>query len=176
MRPLLWASLCLAALASWPLSGLFAASTAVEAADLPGLVARADWIGDFQVLESQAAMLPDGRIETRYTLATLAPLKGAQAAIQEVRMPGGEVAGRGLVLPGLPQWRVGQRLILFLSAPTTGPGWRLPVGLGAGAFEVFADRVGGVRRVLSLDPHAPLAPRDHDAFVAAILAEVARQG
>lgn len=176
VRPVLWAGLMLAALASGPLSGLSAASTAVEASDLPGLVARAPWIGEYQVLDSQAAMLPDGRIETRYTLATIAPLKGAQAAIQEVRMPGGEVAGRGLLLPGLPQLRAGQRFILFLSAPTGANAWRMPVGLGAGAFEVLADGVGGASRVIPLDPHAPLAAREHDAFIAAILSEVERQG
>jgi len=176
VRPLLGVSLSLAALALLPLSGLFAASTAAEAADLPGLVAGAEWIGEFQVLDSQAALLPDGRIETRYVLATIAPLKGAQSAIQEVRLPGGEVAGRGLLLPGLPQLGAGRRFILFLTAPAGAHGWRMPVGLGAGAFEVLAESVGGASRVLPLDPHAPLAPRDHDAFVAAILAEVERQG
>lgn len=176
VRALLLAGLCGATLAAGPWSRLVAASAATEQADLAALVAGAELIGELQVLEAQPVRLPDGRIETRYSVATLTPLKGAQAAIQELRMPGGEVAGRGLVLPGLPRFRAGQRLVLFLTAPTAGRGWRLPVGLGAGAFEVLTDRISGAARIRALDSHAELAPRAHDEFLAAILAEVQRQG
>ncbi len=154
---------------------LAAASTEQGVAALPRLVADAERIAEVEVLDAQSFMLPDGRIETRFALATLAPLKGAQSALQELRMPGGEVAGRGLVLPGLPRLRVGQRLLLFLSAPTADRGWRLPIGLGAGAFEVR--RAGPLEpaQLFSLDTHADAAPLDHDATLAAILAEVERQ-
>lgn len=154
---------------------LGAASSAAEGLDLPGLVAGAERIAEVQVLEAQSALLPDGRIETRYTLATLAPLRGAQPAIQELRMPGGEAAGRGLVLPGLPRLRTGQRLLLFLSEPTADRGWRLPVGLGAGVFEIRAAGPQGPAQAFPLDQHADAAPLDHGAFLAAILAEVERQ-
>jgi len=158
-----------------PFADLDAASAAVAPADLPALVAGSEWIADVQVLEIQPARLPDGRIETRYTVATLAPLKGAISAIAEFRMPGGEVAGRGLLLPGLPRLRAGQRALLFLTAPSGARAWRMPVGLGAGAFEVFADSAAGAAQVVGMGSHADAAPQDHDAFVAAILAEVARQ-
>jgi hypothetical protein len=176
MRAPLLAGLILTAWALWPWSGQARASSAAEAFDLAGLVAAAELISEVQVMEEQAALLPDGRIETRYTLSTLTPLKGAQASIQEVRMPGGEVAGRGLVLPGLPRLRTGQRLVLFLTATSAAHSWRLPVGLGAGAFEVHTDPVSGAVHARSLDPHAELAPRNHDEFLADILAEVQRQG
>jgi hypothetical protein len=161
--------------ASASFTDLGAASAAVAAADLPVLVAGSEWIADVQVLETQPVLLPDGRIETRYTVATLAPLKGAISAIAEFRMPGGEVAGRGLVLPGLPRLRAGQRVLLFLTTPTAARGWRVPVGLGAGAFEVLADPAAGATQLIGMGSHADTAPQDHDAFVAAILAEVARQ-
>lgn len=176
MRAPLLAGLILTAWALWPWNGQAQASSAAEAFDLTGLVARAELITEVQVLEEQAALLPDGRIETRFSLATLTPLKGAQASIQDLRMPGGEVAGRGLILPGLPRLRTGQRLVLFLTAPTAAHSWRLPVGLGAGAFEVHTDPVSGALHARSLDLHAELEPRNHDEFLAAILAEVQRQG
>lgn len=163
--------LCALALAGAGVS-LRAASTQ-ETPDLATLVAGAERIAEVQVLEATPALLPDGRIETRYVLATLAPLKGDQPAIQDLRMPGGEVAGRGQILPGLPRLRVGERLLLFLSAPTADRGWRLPIGLGAGAFAVRP--AGGDLQLLSLDAHAAPAALDHDAFLDAILAEVQRQ-
>lgn len=176
MRVSLLTGLLVAALAAWPLSRLGAASSAGEGVDLAALVAGSELITEAQVLDAQSVRLPDGRIETRYSLGTITPLKGAQASIQEVRMPGGEVAGRGLAIPGLPRLRSGQRLILFLTAPTAQHAWRLPVGLGAGAFAVLPDHVGGASRVLPLDSHTNLAPQEHDDFLAAILAEVERQG
>lgn len=176
MRVPLLAGLTAALLAAWPAVPLEAASTATEAADLAGLVAAAERICEVQVLETRSARLPDGAIETRITVATLAPLKGAAAAIDEIRMPGGEVAGRGLLLPGMPRLRAGQQAILFLSAPSESRGWRVPVGLGAGAYQVVPDAAGGGARVTGMavegaDPNA----LDHDAFIAAIQAEIERQ-
>lgn len=174
MRLLLCAAAAGAAGLAWSAAPLRATSSAVGPADLPSLVAGAQRIAEVRVLDAQPALLPDGRIETRFALATLAPLKGAQSALQELRMPGGEVAGRGLLLPGLPRLAVGQRLILFLSEPTAERGWSLPVGLGAGAFEVRSDAAGAAQ-VVGLDPQAESHTLDHDAFLAAILAEVERQ-
>ena len=154
---------------------LAAASSAEGESNLATLVAHAELISEVQVLEAQGFQLPDGRIETRYSLGTVTPLKGAQASIQELRMPGGEVAGRGLVLPGLPRFHAGQRLVLFLTAPTATRAWRVPVGLGAGAFEVLTDHVSGASRVLPLDSSADRLPLSHDDFLADILAEVQRQ-
>lgn len=108
---------------------------------LAGLVAAAERIADFEVLEAQPLLRGDGVIETRYLLATRTRLKGASADLEELRMPGGEVAGRGLIIPGLPRLEVGDRAILFLSARSH-RGWRFPVGLRAG---VLPTRVDGAR-------------------------------
>lgn len=177
MRAPLLAGLVAALLAGLPAAPVGAASGAIAEADLPGLVAAAERICEVQVLETLAARLPDGTIETRYVVATLSPLKGASAAIDEIRVPGGEVAGRGLLIPGLPRFRAGQRAILFLSAPSPGRGWRMPVGLGAGAYEVVEDPAGGTARVIGSASAEGSDPRvlDHERFLADIQAEVERQ-
>jgi hypothetical protein len=176
MRVPVLAGLVAALLSGLPAERLGAASTATEPADLPGLVAAAERICEIQVLEARCARLPDGLIESVYTVSTLSPLKGAAAAIEEIRMPGGEVAGRGLLVPGLPRLRVGQRAILFLSAESPTRGWRLPVGLGAGAYEVIADPLGAPARVTGMGTEGA-DPRvlEHAVFLAAIQAEIARQ-
>lgn len=176
MRVPLLAGLVAALLSPLPASRLGAASTATEPADLAALVAAADRICEVQVLEVGAARLAGGAIETRYLVSTLSPLKGAAAAIEELRMPGGEVAGRGLLIPGLPRLRAGQRSILFLSQASPAHGWRLPVGLGAGAYEVIEDPFGGAARVVGMAAEGA-DPRvlEHESFLAEIQAEIERQ-
>jgi hypothetical protein len=141
--------------------------------DLPELVAAAERICEVEVLEAVPARLDDGTIETRYSLRTLTPIKGVAASVQEVRMPGGEVAGRGLVVPGVPRFAPGERIVLFLTGATEGKAWRLPVGLERGTMRVLP---GAQPRVLVQRSHeaAPEAV-DRDAFVAEVLDEVARQ-
>ena len=127
-------------------------------------------------MECSSAVTSDGRIETRYLVATVAPLKGAAAGMDEIRMPGGEVAGRGLLLPGLPRLHVGQQVLLFLTAPSAGRGWRVPVGLGAGAYEVLPDPAGGMASVVGMGTEgADSRPRDHAQFLSEIQAEIERQ-
>jgi hypothetical protein len=176
MRGPLFAGLAAALLAGLAFAPPGAASSTADPADLPGLVAAAEQIREVQVLETRCARLPDGAIETRYLVSTLSPLKGAAAAIDEIVLPGGEVAGRGLLIPGMPRLRTGQRALLFLSAPSAARGWRVPVGLGAGAYEVIADSATGAARVVGMaaagaDPRV----RDHAAFLAEVQAEILRQ-
>lgn len=176
MRVPILAGLVAALCVGLPSTRLDAASTATEPADLAGLVAAAERICEVQILETRYARLADGVIETRYLVSTLSPLKGAAAAIEEIRMPGGEVAGRGLLLPGLPRMHTGQRAILFLSAPSTQRGWRMPIGLGAGAYEVIPDAATGAARVIGMEAEgADSRVLDHAAFLADIQSEIARQ-
>lgn len=176
MRGPLLAGLVAACLAGLPFAPLGASSTATAPADLAALVAAAERIGEVQILETRSALRPDGAIETRYLVSTLSPLKGGMAAIEEIVMPGGEVAGRGLLLPGLPRLRSGQRAILFLSAAAAGSGWRVPIGLGAGAYEVVPDPAGGAARVIGMGGEgADPSVLDHPSFLAAVQAEILRQ-
>lgn len=145
-------------------------STVLGEADLTDLVSRAETVCEVEVLDRVSVLLPDGRIETRYSLATVLPMKGAMSSVTELRMPGGEVAGRGLLIPGLPRLDEGERAILFLSAPNE-LGWRMPVGLGEGAFRVVQEAQGAAV-VRDGEGGAATTVLDHDAFVARILQEV----
>ena len=151
LRPLLPLGLAAAVLLGHAAAGTQDAASA----DLSGLVAAAESICEVDVLSAEAALLDDGTIETRYSLATRTPIKGVVASIQELRMPGGEVAGRGLLVPGLPRFAPGERVVLFLSAPTPDKAWRFPVGLESGAVR--------------------LSSNDRDAYLAEVFAEVQRQ-
>lgn len=150
--------------------------------DFSALVAAADLICEVDVLERECLDLGDGRIETRYTLATVLPMKGAMSSVQEVRIPGGAVGARGLFVPGMPRFEAGERVILFLEEEGA-HGWRVPVGLDRGAYSVQADAEGTNRVVpmamqqecasTSCDHDGPAAPaQSHDAFVQRIFQEL----
>lgn len=154
-----------------------ASTMTTESMELPELVAHAERICEVQVLEATPAMLADGTIETRYSFATITPIKGDMASVQDISMPGGEVAGRGLLLPGMPDLNVGDRSILFLSQVSADKQWRVPVGLEAGAFEVQAGAVAGRAQVIRQhEEDGETEVRDYDSFLAEIFEEVDRQG
>ncbi len=54
---------------------------------------------------------------------------------EEIRIPGGEVAGRGMMLPGMPEFEVGERHILFLTEKNDKQ-WRMPVDFSKGTARV----------------------------------------
>ena len=143
--------------------------------DLEELVGRAARIVEVEVVGSRAELRPDGRVETVYTFATITPMKGRVPAIHETRVPGGAVAGRGLLLPGFPVLEQGSRSVLFLSERSEPTGWRMPVGLGAGCFRVCGPA--GERQVVRAAPRrdGTADVRNYDRFLAEVLAEVARQ-
>jgi len=144
--------------------------------ELEALVANAELVGDFEVIDKRYEELADGIIQTVFTFATITPIKGSLASIQEIRIPGGEVAGRGLFIPGMPRLEVGDRHILFLSSKDEYKNWRVPVGLGSGAFRVLRDARG--RRTVArakADNGDPYELQDHGDFVAKVIGEVARQ-
>jgi hypothetical protein len=153
-----------------------ASSVSAAKAELGDLVAGAERICEVEVLSAESAMLADGSIETRYSFSTLIPIKGTMTSIQEITMPGGEVAGRGLILPGMPDLKVGDRSILFLSQASQGKQWRMPVGLASGAVQVLPATAAGPARVVrrSLEG-GQVEVQDYDRYIAQIFAEVQRQ-
>ena len=90
-------------------------------------------------------------------------------------MPGGEVAGRGLILPGMPDLQVGDRSILFLSQASQGKQWRMPVGLVSGSVQVLPSTVAGAARVVHRSLEGQVEVQDYDRYIAQIFAEVQRQ-
>ena len=162
-----------AAAASW--SPLLASST-LDALALDRLVANADLICEVEFLEKRCVMREDGSIETRYLVSTLIPLKGIQSSIQEIRMPGGEVADRGMILPGMPEFQVGERHILFLSSVSPETGWRMPIGMESGCFRVDLAKDQGrvaIRPSLPQDGREG-TPRSSAGFLALVQDEIQR--
>ncbi|MFT7516835.1 MAG: hypothetical protein ACI84O_000620 [Myxococcota bacterium] len=153
-------------------------SSGVEATGFDALVAGSERIVEAKILDKRTKLNADGTIETTYTLATLVPIKGENANIQEITIPGGEVAGRGLIIPGMPDLQVGDRNILFLSAASEQHAWRMPVGLKAGAIKIESGNANSFD-VISLRSsiHSDEVKVDsYESILNEIFAEVERQG
>jgi len=176
MRHPITCAILIGALSGLSLSSAGASSVTATAPDLATLVSNAERICEIEVLDATSALLDDGSIETRYSFSTLVPIKGTMASIQEVRIPGGEVAGKGLVLPGMPDLKVGDRSILFLSEPSQNKQWRMPVGLQAGSMPIQAASVSGAAKVIRRGGEEGFVQvDDYDVLLAEIFAEVQRQ-
>jgi hypothetical protein len=162
----------LAALVLGAFTRLDASSTKTD--DLASLCKAAERICEVEVLSKESVQLNSGTIETRYTFATLLPMKGTMGSVQQITIPGGAVAGRGLAIPGMPRLEVGERHILFLSAVDEQQ-WRMPVGLDAGAFLVRAGQakksVVGAASCCDQDGHSDRV-QSYDRFVQRIFAEL----
>ncbi|MDP7061776.1 MAG: hypothetical protein QF489_02430 [Planctomycetota bacterium] len=176
MRHPIFCAAIVGILSSLVLGSVGASSVCEDKAELSDLVAGAERICEVEVLSAESAMLADGSIETRYSFSTLTPIKGTMTSIQEIRMPGGEVAGRGFVLPGMPDLRVGDRSILFLSQASQENQWRMPVGLESGAVKVLPSTVAGEAQVIRRGhERGQVETQDYDRYIAEIFAEVQRQ-
>jgi hypothetical protein len=83
------------------------------------LVERAAVIGTFEVLSSDLA--PAHRLTTEYQVRLETLLKGdLRGSTALVRIPGGEARAEGLRFSGLPSFRPGERVLLFLVPRTDG--------------------------------------------------------
>lgn len=87
----------------------------------------------------------DGAISTLVTVAVDARYKGDVGATIVLKQPGGELAERGLVIPGSAEFSIGERSVLFLSAAHDGTAHTTALGLGK--FDVTADGLVAERRV-----------------------------
>lgn len=76
-------------------------------------------------------------IESIVTLDVLDTLKGTATDTASFVVPGGEAGGRILVMPGAPQFRAGDDVIVFLRGRA--PSLPQPVGLSLGVFRVAVD-------------------------------------
>ena len=113
--------------------------------DLDGLADRADWVVDADVLAVTALEDAKGRIFTEYRLRVGRAYHGEVEGEVVVKVPGGVLpSGRGTILPGLPRMATGERVVLFLTAPSR-HGLRVPVGAAQGAFFLREGTDGEVR-------------------------------
>jgi len=82
------------------------------------MVRRADAVAVATVLSQYTRVTDDDSIETVTTMSLEETIKGlvtASATTFEVHEPGGVVGDRTLIIPGVPRFTPGQRLILFLT-------------------------------------------------------------
>lgn len=95
---------------------------------------RSDWSHDRRTIDSVV------------TVQVASVLKGADVATVPVRVPGGRVGDRIMVIPGAPAFREGDLVVLFLKG--AGPAIPIPVGFSQGVFRVTADPRSGEAMVL----------------------------
>lgn len=124
------------------------AGTALEL-DIEGLGQRASLIVEGRVLSARGRLNARGLIETEYVLDVERTFWGEKKPVRTIRLPGGVLPdGRGLMLPGMPEVRPGEDVLLFLTGASA-DGTRMPVGLAQGKFQRVLDRKGA--RVLVRD-------------------------
>jgi len=134
--------------------GVFAISaqaTTVNPLDLPDLVDKAEVIADVTVTNVQPYVYyaQDGRsVHTRVTFKVNGtPIKGNVSSPLVLDFLGGSVGYLKMVVSGVPQLQVGQRLIIFSHAPNNF--YVSPfVGLDQGALRVVRDEATQSDRVL----------------------------
>jgi hypothetical protein len=80
------------------------------------------------------------RVETLVTLEAETYLKGELGPLLQFRVPGGRLGRYRSVLVGAPEFEVGQRVVVFLSA--RGPELPYILGLGQGVFRIAPSGAG----------------------------------
>jgi len=107
------------------------------------MVRRADAVAVATVLSQYTRVTDDDSIETVTTMSLEETIKGlvtASATTFDVHEPGGVVGDRTLIIPGVPRFTPGQRLILFLTK-TPQDTWAV-TDLVLGKFSMAVDRTG----------------------------------
>lgn len=131
--------------------------------DVAETALRAAEILEGQVLEVRSEQGDDGWIRSTVVLdCDRDYLAGGAGAQRELVFPGGTLEdGSGLLIPGLPTFREGEQVLVFLTAEGGG-GFRMPVGLAQGKWRLLTDR-DGIRWALRSDVSAAVV--EHDAEV-----------
>lgn len=145
-------------------------ATVLVSADLSELARDARAIARGRVVAVESRWT-DGRrtIETLVTLETESYLKGDLGETVQFRVPGGVLGRFRNVVVGAPQFKEGQRIIVFLGA--RGPSVPFILGLNQGLYRLATTAAGEVVATPSLVPGAAPAIRGSDRLVPAALAE-----
>lgn len=140
---------------------------------LAELVEQSDTIVAGEVLDLRSAWTADRReIFTTVTIRTERSLRGAARNLVRFRIPGGTVGDTRLIVTHSPQFRMGERALVFL----TGASGRLPrVTAGeAGKRHLLTDDDGAERILPGFAPLNTDSDMDPDASGADTLDELAR--
>jgi hypothetical protein len=138
----------------------------VQRMELEDLVGQCDQALEGRVQHIRVLEPGRKRIETEITLSVSKCYWGLSGREFILRIPGGVLPdGRGLILPGMPQFQEGEELLLFLSAESRS-GTRVPVGLAQGRFRIERRSSGAkllVRDQADLEFFDPLTRRSSTA-------------
>lgn len=113
-------------------------ATTVIQLSLPECVAGAEHAFEGRVLAVQGLRDAKGMICSKVSVQVLQYLKGNGPAVHEFTIPGGSFEGRRALIPGMPEFRVGEESIVMLSDASR-MGTRVPVGLGQGKYRIATD-------------------------------------
>lgn len=128
------------------IAGLVGA-TIVERKDSKDLVRSAEIIIEGKCLQKTVGYDRRGSIATTYSVEVAKALRAAKAGeIVKITFPGGEIDGRGLIIPGVPMLAVGEEFVIFLTEESQ-RGIRVPVGLAQGKFQIERDAKTGEKRL-----------------------------
>ena len=126
----------------------------VAALGIEEVVARADRIFVGTCVEARGERDPEhGIVVTRYTFSVSRPVKGQVGGTVTFQQYGGSAGKRRTVIDGLPVYRPGEEVVLFLK-PDSAWGLTSPVGMFQGRYEVGRDEANG-RKTVVQDLYAP---------------------
>ncbi len=129
-----------------------AQATTVLQVDLPELTITSEWVVRVRVDAVRAVDLrPEGTFATDYDLVISEVYRGQDVPKRyTLRLPGGEGAdGLAMRIPGMPTFRQGEDVVLFLERIPSG-GF-IPCGLGQGVWRVRMDALGRAWVTQTLD-------------------------
>jgi hypothetical protein len=122
---------------------MLASLTAVDAISVvplpfPDLVQQSQVVVYGRVAEVQGRWTDDRQaIDSLVTVQVIEYFKGLRGETIVFKVPGGHAGGMVNVLPGAPEFREGDLVVLFLAS--RGPALPGPVGLTQGVFRVMVD-------------------------------------
>ncbi|MFT4540142.1 MAG: hypothetical protein ACI841_002174 [Planctomycetota bacterium] len=117
------------------------ASTAVPV-EVEDLVANAALLLEAKITSARCIAGVGGCVDTEYSLAVARTFWGEHAPVQVLRLPGGVLPdGRGMVLPGVPHFSLGEDVVLALSEAND-DGLRMPIGLDQGCYRLRVEANG----------------------------------
>ena len=150
---------------------------------VPDLVDNAELVFEGRVIDARAIPAAHGRVVTEYFVSVHETYWGLPYGTQTFRLPGGVLPnGNGMAVPGMPEVKVGEDAIFFLTEASPA-GNRMPVGLAQGKFTLVVDPLGDKQLARSQEglmlahpstgaimPAAERSLLDYDAVVSTIRA------